>query len=481
MPSLFLSLLLSLLYLVYADDVDEAEIYYRGNDLVLDAASGNVVIRHNSGNETSLHDVRQELQLMRNQISSVLAANCNDAIKKGLWLNVSSDGCMLSLPSCSGDGEVIAWEHTTSTFSCSSNLSQQTLGLQSQLKKALSQLKTLKSGAASAYVRLQGFIACQRKGMSYNETLDVCVPMVPECTRDGEILVWNVGENRYRCSSFLVDSVDALQTEIKRLSSQALRVNQIGDTPETAGITCRDVLQKRGKLPSGSYWIDPSASGNASKAFQVYCDMLTDGGGWSLVTVVKAANASYEKKYPVNGLNEDNMLADRTDKWASLSQIQLNQVYNAYNDTIMRVYTSAFISVHTGDRSPSPRTYYLQKMDNEKLNFDAFRAIRYVPLWGVRTKGDYKLNYFRDGLSNPYNHVTHSLTDSNRSKQLHHWEAHVVRVNGRFYTTSRHGIVGDAFSNCEWLYKFNFSSSRHKSSLLNCRADAVVYGKIWIK
>ena len=305
--------------------------------------------------------------------------------------------------------------------------------------------------------------------MSYNETLDVCVPMVPECTRDGEILLWNAGENRYHCSSFLVDSVDALQTEVKRLSSQALKVKQIGDTPETAGNTCRDVLQKRGKLPNGSYWIDPSGSGNTSKAFQIYCDMLTDGGGWSLVTIVKAANASYEKKYPVNEMNEDNMLADRTDKWASL------------NDTIMRVYTSAFTRLHTGDRSPSPRTYYLQKTNNEKLDFDAFRAIRYVPLWGVRTAGDYKLNYFRAGLSNPYNHVTHRFIDSSRSKQMHHWEPHVVIVNGRFYTTSRHGIVGDVFSSCEWLYKFNFLSSRHESSQLNCRADAVVYGKIWIK
>jgi hypothetical protein len=45
-----------------------------------------------------------------------------------------------------------------------------------------------------------------------------------------------------------------------------------------AGLSC-EALRQAGVVLSGPYWIDPDGSG----AFQIYCDMETDGGGWELV------------------------------------------------------------------------------------------------------------------------------------------------------------------------------------------------------
>lgn len=56
----------------------------------------------------------------------------------------------------------------------------------------------------------------------------------------------------------------------------------LGASPRTAGRSCYALKQADPELPSGVYWLDLTA-GTPSDAFQAYCEMAHDGGGWTLV------------------------------------------------------------------------------------------------------------------------------------------------------------------------------------------------------
>lgn len=80
--------------------------------------------------------------------------------------------------------------------------------------------------------------------------------------------------------------------------------------------SCLDIHTTHPAWPSGNYTIDPDGAG-AGKAFNVYCDMVTDGGGWTLIANrlpfidgdgmddLTAASGSYDSANRDNSFNVD--------------------------------------------------------------------------------------------------------------------------------------------------------------------------------
>jgi len=72
------------------------------------------------------------------------------------------------------------------------------------------------------------------------------------------------------------------------------------DTPELISpypVSCLDILNAGDSTGDGVYAIDPGQDGTA---FDVYCDMTTDGGGWTLIADGGSSCASMSEKSTLN-------------------------------------------------------------------------------------------------------------------------------------------------------------------------------------
>ena len=116
----------------------------------------------------------------------------------------------------------------------------------------------------------------------------------------------------------------------------------LGSSPDCPGVTCWDILTAVPTAVDGLYWIAPD--GILGNAWEAYCDMTNDGGGWTKLFSSRYPNVWSQIAWQTGGSPED-------DDYSNLNERS--------HFVVAGVHTFRWDTGETGNWDTMPRTNYV--------------------------------------------------------------------------------------------------------------------------
>ncbi|HCH62000.1 MAG TPA: hypothetical protein DFR83_04290 [Deltaproteobacteria bacterium] len=124
-----------------------------------------------------------------------------------------------------------------------------------------------------------------------------------------------------------------------------------GTAEDCPALSCKDILDRGYDTGDGTYWIDIDGSG----AFEVYCDMTTDSGGWTLVAYMPTA-AGGSSLYTASAYNASDCVSQTGH--CKLSDDEINAILSVGSDTDDRFRMTNPNDTVSNGSTAGPGQYY---------------------------------------------------------------------------------------------------------------------------